>query len=717
MTNFSTRTLFPVFRSGFFLIVFMLLIGSLSAYAQPAPPPGPPTIDSFSPISATVGDTVYITGTNFSESLDITVNNIPAGFVFASITYIKVIVPVGAHSGAISIQSPLGTYVSTSILCVPPVVTLIAGGPINLCPGGSVTLTSSYPDSLQWYYNDSPLPGANSASINAMQAGQYYVVVELANTCLAYSDTLYVTADPTDIKSNMKLYSRLNSTPEDYSGNANVGTIYSSVTPSTDRFENAGGAYNFNRNGNLIFYPSVSGIDVRGTVTVCAWVKASAFASETWLNVIIGADQWGGVGTSGYTLRAGGNGNLSFNIAALGDWKEIITPDNTIETDTWVFVTGVYDGHQIKAYKNAVLAGATPYEGSIVPNTNGTAIGNTPMFLTNPGVNRNFMGDIDDVRIFNRALSDCEIAELYNRPAMPEIASFNPSCGAAGDAFAVSGINLQDVITLEVNGINADIADLNEILISSTVPAAASTSGKITIASREYTDTSLSSFTAGQAPAPTVTLSGTADFCEGDSVIITSSALTGNLWNNGMTTRSITAKTAGSFTVSVIAQGCTSFSSEVVTVTTKARPATPVISFDGALLNGPAGASAYHWYYNGNLLTGETESFLIPQGAGQHRLSITGANGCVSELSAPWIRTGIAGSVLPTLKLVPNPAANEVRLSGLTNNADVHIYNSVGKLVFSAYSVPADQYLNLASLSPGVYSVKAAGVNMMLVKQ
>jgi hypothetical protein len=66
---------------------------------------------------------------------------------------------------------------------------------------------------------------------------------------------------------------------------------------------------------------------------------------------------------------------------------------------------------------------------------------------------------------------------------------------------------------------------------------------------------------------PTITASGPTALCQGESVVLTSSYTTGNVWSNGATTQSITVTQSGSYTVSYGSCLVTSLP-KVVTVTT-----------------------------------------------------------------------------------------------------------------------------------------------------
>jgi hypothetical protein len=81
-------------------------------------------------------------------------------------------------------------------------------------------------------------------------------------------------------------------------------------------------------------------------------------------------------------------------------------------------------------------------------------------------------------------------------------------------------------------------------------------------------DNTTHTITVNPVPAaPTVTPGGPTTFCPGGSVVLTSSAATGNTWSNGATTSSITVSTAGTYTVTATATGCTSPASAGQTIT------------------------------------------------------------------------------------------------------------------------------------------------------
>jgi hypothetical protein len=73
-----------------------------------------------------------------------------------------------------------------------------------------------------------------------------------------------------------------------------------------------------------------------------------------------------------------------------------------------------------------------------------------------------------------------------------------------------------------------------------------------------------------------------------------------------------------------------------------------------------------------------------------------------SDLSSP--AAGLS------LRLTPNPASNQIILSGLTEPSAVTILNATGTAVIRAVELPRDDAkIDVSTLPPGVYWVKIAG--------
>lgn len=137
------------------------------------------------------------------------------------------------------------------------------------------------------------------------------------------------------------------------------------------------------------------------------------------------------------------------------------------------------------------------------------------------------------------------------------------------------------------------------------------------------------------APAtPTITNSGSANFCEGSSRTLTSNVGDGYLWNTGETTRSITTTIGGSYSVRLIRGNCTSAASTAVVLTVSPVPNQPTITYSGSttfcagnslVLNAPAGFN-YLWSNNAT-----TQNITVTQSGNYSVRIISGT--CTSEAS------------------------------------------------------------------------------------
>ncbi len=146
--------------------------------------------------------------------------------------------------------------------------------------------------------------------------------------------------------------------------------------------------------------------------------------------------------------------------------------------------------------------------------------------------------------------------------------------------------------------------------------------------------------------APTISANGPTTFCQGNSVMLNTSAASTYSWSNGATTQAINVSTTGSYTVTISnANGCTA-SSTPTSVTVNPLPAVPSIAANGpttfcqgssVMLNASA-ASTYSWS------NGATMQAINVSTTGSYTVTIGNANGCTAS-SAP---TTVTVNPLPT---------------------------------------------------------------------
>ena len=194
----------------------------------------------------------------------------------------------------------------------------------------------------------------------------------------------------------------------DETQNGKNGTVNGSSL-TDDRFGNADSAYFFDGIDDYIGLP-VSTLNNWDQLTFSIWIKAPEYNGTYW-PAFIGGD----TGVPG-----GDPHNISIGIhrsdARL--WVEITTDKgnyslnaiNTIPWDSWFHAVMVYDGSTLKEYINGTLGGERNASGTLKTITS-LNIGKCLDYYESFSY---FKGKIDDIRIYNRALSEAEIQLLYS---------------------------------------------------------------------------------------------------------------------------------------------------------------------------------------------------------------------------------------------------------------------------------------------------------------
>jgi regulation of enolase protein 1 (concanavalin A-like superfamily) len=155
-------------------------------------------------------------------------------------------------------------------------------------------------------------------------------------------------------------------------------------------------------------------LQITGPMTLTAWVNARAFNQNGRI-----VTKGGGSGSRGWALNVEGSGSPancgSFQVAANATTTFAIKTTTSIPSNQWIHLAGVYvPGESVRIYTNGffnneITTGVPASQNN--PNLN-VAIGARPT----GSVDTPWQGLIDEVRIFNRALSEEEIR------ALPEVA-------------------------------------------------------------------------------------------------------------------------------------------------------------------------------------------------------------------------------------------------------------------------------------------------------
>ena len=206
-------------------------------------------------------------------------------------------------------------------------------------------------------------------------------------------------------------YYPFNSNTNDESGNGNNGTPIGGVDWVKDRFNNDGSACSFNGIDGYILVPHSPNLDLTGPMSVSCWVQSS----HTGLQIIIGKDGDEGGERSWHVGTE--NNKLKMQAFFGGDWPQFYS-DPTNGFGNWTHITVTYDLSAIKFYINGIFYGSSPLSYNLQSINEPIKIG---VLDEAKGGHWYYSGNIDNIRIYNRALSIEEIQSIYNEKNPNEI--------------------------------------------------------------------------------------------------------------------------------------------------------------------------------------------------------------------------------------------------------------------------------------------------------
>jgi len=159
----------------------------------------------------------------------------------------------------------------------------------------------------------------------------------------------------------------------------------------------------FSGDDNRIRIPHSTDLMPTSALTIEAWIYPTAFKKEIYSSTVISKEQTGS--SKGYALSIGGNGQGRLMIFD-GTIKQAIAPVGSLVLNEWQHIAGVYDGSSIILYINGKEVAKTA-AGKMQVSNSELCIGQTSYAVRD----RAFIGGIDEVRIWNKALNEAEILQ------------------------------------------------------------------------------------------------------------------------------------------------------------------------------------------------------------------------------------------------------------------------------------------------------------------
>ncbi len=325
----------------------------------------------------------------------------------------------------------------------------------------------------------------------------------------------------------------------DYSGNG-YNLTNGGATLATDRFGNANCAYHYNGINNSMQLSGLLPLPVANFTFSC-WMVADNI--QDGVVVYNGNSNTDGVGvvydagsaTPGYnvTMLDGGICFCMSVFATLHQWHHVVLMRNA----------GMFS-----LYIDTVLVSTSPTTFSTP-----TGIFTVGMDYTN-GTNP-YSGTIDDISVYNRAITDSEIKRLYYFD--PDVNSFslgNDTSFCSGALTLNSSPEPPGIVYLWSNGgsgTSISVSSAGSYWLTVNIPYGCAASDTINI----------NTGTAAVNLGPDTTI------CSGSSLTLSSSSTpTGSayLWNTGVTSPSIEVTTSGLYWLNVSSTGCAATDSILV---------------------------------------------------------------------------------------------------------------------------------------------------------
>jgi hypothetical protein len=189
----------------------------------------------------------------------------------------------------------------------------------------------------------------------------------------------------------------------DSSGTGNGGILSNAAWTTAGVF---GSALSFNGSNAWVSIADAASLDLTTAMTLEAWVRPSAITSD-WRTIVLKERPSG----FAYALYAtdGASRPPAGYVSINGSDVAAVAP-GTLALNTWTHVAMTYDGATLRLYVNGQLASSRATTGSAAVSASPLRIGGNAVW------GEWFSGVIDEVRIYNRALSQGEIQTDMNTP-------------------------------------------------------------------------------------------------------------------------------------------------------------------------------------------------------------------------------------------------------------------------------------------------------------
>ena len=206
-----------------------------------------------------------------------------------------------------------------------------------------------------------------------------------------------------------------NGNANDESGNGNNGTV-NGATLTTDRFGQVGNAYSFDGISNDISVQHNSSLNIL-PVSISVWFKTSISQPNKML-----VNKYACQSQNGYSFRLNSNKPSAFYFSNSSGTSNYLSLDpistnfSSLNDNSWHNGTIIIEPDSVKLYIDGILLNSDTVNGvlSVTSTIENLRFGSYPQNICFGPQNFFYDGQIDDIGIWNRALTQQEITDLYN---------------------------------------------------------------------------------------------------------------------------------------------------------------------------------------------------------------------------------------------------------------------------------------------------------------
>jgi hypothetical protein len=488
------------------------------------------------------------------------------------------------------------------------------------------------------------------------------------------------------------------SNANDQSVNGLNGTVNGAVL-TLDRFGNANSAYSFNGSNQKITVTDNSLLSFTNSIfSYSYWANINSSITNG-SSILCKYNITSDFEYAAFTYTSGAMSFSTYNLGGTCGPQGCGISSSVPLQNNWHHFVFVADGSSgSKLYVDNTLVQSNPYNASCLM---GNGAGNL-YFGMGGGWNQQlyFNGKIDDIGIWNRALTPCEITQLYNASV------FNtPTITAASSTTLCSG-NTTTLSTSTVGSYTwSNGANTQSITVSAVgLYSVAVTNGACTGNSSPLLIT--------VNPSPTVTVNN-GTICSGKSFTIVPSGANTYTYSSGSAIVSPTTNTNYNV-IGTSSLGCISSNTAVSSVSVNPNPTVTSVSNTSLICVGESatltanGANAYTW--NPGALT---SSNIVISPTITTNYTVVGTNtltGCTNQTTLTQSVSACTGIVNLSssdnlVNAYPNPTKGLVTIE-LTTNSKVYMTNALGQLVYNEVLSAGKHYIDIKNQSNGIYFMK-----------